>query len=354
MGQYNMKHLLLLLFFLWGLSAQSAVVDIKAIDVDEITLNDLDFLGRGTTKTLFEIGARVDAGINAYLCINVEKDGKTFATLKTKVLKNPNGFDNTGQPFTNADVGRGIFIQDNKGDQLEIKIKTAEIDESLIGSSSVRTSLPSGKYKFVARVYKENTSGGNFLHEDIISFHLESNRQIELLSPFDGSSITSVPRFEWSTQHETIRKFIFQLHEALPGGGTNLDGKQIIRAVLANNVFELDLNSANNVPYKNLLIKGKQYVWTVSGTYKTTSGEEVFDSSLSKFTYGTESQARNSALDGVLQQLVGSNYETIKKAFDGMSSEEIRLNGKTIDIKEFQRYINQLDLVNKRVIVEYN
>ena len=163
--------------------------------------------------------------------------------------------------------------------------------------------------------------------------------------------ITSLPRFEWQTI-TGFRGFEFSLHEALPGGGTNLDGKQIFKFEFPASQRQFDLNSPDFASVKGLLKTGKHYVWTVAGIYHTTSGRQLKNSNIFKFIYSDGNSGSNESLDAILQTILKDNYESVKKEFDGMKFKSIKINDEDKTIPDFQRFINGLDLDGKIIIVE--
>lgn len=339
---------------LFAQTGTASITARKLVPFDQLTINDFDFLGTGNTNRFLEFSGSADPGVNGFLEVLITKDDKSLLSMRTLLIRNPNGFSFR---FDNSEIKDGFNITDNNGESFDVEIDgDPEIDEDLIDlGSGLSTKLPDGFYEITANVWNETNN--TLLDTYTLSFTLESNRQIDVIAPFDGSEITSIPRFEWSTTN-TYHKFVFVLHEGLSGGSTNLDGKQIAQLEFkeGEDFFRkrtFDLNDTEFSSIKALLEVGKTYVWYVYGTYYTTSGEQEVNSTLNKFTYTDARESGNSdALDAILLSILKGNYESVKKEFDGMSFESLKINGDDKTIRELQQFINGLDLSGKIIIVE--
>ena len=340
------------------LVSQNATISVQNLvgDINRLSLNDFDALGTGNTRPLLRVNGSVNTTAQIYFVIGIEKDNETIVEVVSKHIRNHAGFSNIS--FDNTEITNGLTIIDKNAKPFAVKIERTNVKSAtFFDGSSVTTTLPDGSYRF----YFQIKTGTTVLAEDDFTLTLESNHRFELLSPMDGATISSVlaPRLEWSTDN-TWKSIIIEVYEAM-GTSNNLDGKLITSIPVFNepalirsgNRFILDFNNPKLAYVKTRFSAAKSDIlWVVSGYILSVNGYRYIESEVSRFSVkDPSSEGGDTTIDGILRRLLPEQFDQIKKAFESMTLEEIRMNGKVMTKDEFIKYVNSIDVTSRTGII---
>jgi hypothetical protein len=326
-----------------------------------VYLATFDFLQQGSAQFLFQLNINNQSGsaIFGRLRFILEKDGEEIALATSNDFNLPSGFST----INNIQLSDGYTLP---GTQTEVKFSEQnlrDLDNDFEDELFEGGKLPSGIYILRALFIEPGVSEIVIASAPPAQIDVINSAYVQPITPGSEGDLTNpevlfteFPVFQFNTNYVDVfatgDPFNIRVFKVLPDLHQSFDDVSTTTPHLEINTDRTSFQYPPAGGGPEILefqpLEPGTYIWQVSLTVPTTSGEDVIQSPFYAFRYVDPSalmelqmgQAAASEVLRLLRSLIGEEADEYANALSDFKLAEIKHEGSTIDLTELYRLIS--------------